>query len=111
MDTRGAYHHTIGRKGKFETIEGKETMNINDHTTQIRVLQTLQQNGLTKAQASVAQYLFLGISNGEIAKKLFVSDKTVKFHLGYIYKKLKVSNRMECLLKMQTFFESRGLND
>jgi DNA-binding NarL/FixJ family response regulator len=34
-----------------------------------------------------------GLSNGLIAKQLWVTEQTVKFHLSNIYTKLGVSNR------------------
>jgi DNA-binding NarL/FixJ family response regulator len=36
-----------------------------------------------------------GASNGEIARRLLVSERTVKFHLTNAYRKLGVSNRTE----------------
>ena len=34
-----------------------------------------------------------GLSNSEIARRLWVTEGTVKFHLTRVYKKLGVSNR------------------
>jgi|SRR5579864_7118271 len=36
-----------------------------------------------------------GASNGEIARQLWVTEQTVKFHLRNIYRKLKVTNRTQ----------------
>ena len=36
-----------------------------------------------------------GRSNGEVARKLWVTEQTVKFHLSNIYRKLGVANRTE----------------
>ena len=36
-----------------------------------------------------------GLSNSEIGRNLFVTEQTVKFHLGNIYRKLGVGNRTE----------------
>ena len=36
-----------------------------------------------------------GHSNAELAKMLWVTEQTVKFHLSNIYRKLDVSNRTE----------------
>ncbi|HEY7603524.1 MAG TPA: LuxR C-terminal-related transcriptional regulator, partial [Gaiellaceae bacterium] len=36
-----------------------------------------------------------GLSNQAIAKELWVTEQTVKFHLTNIYRKLDISNRTE----------------
>ncbi len=36
-----------------------------------------------------------GSTNGEIARKLWVTEQTVKFHLSNVYRKLEVGNRTE----------------
>jgi DNA-binding NarL/FixJ family response regulator len=36
-----------------------------------------------------------GLSNQKIAKQLWVTEQTVKFHLSNIYRKLGVANRTE----------------
>ena len=36
-----------------------------------------------------------GLSNGAIARELWVTEQTVKFHLTNIYRKLGVANRTE----------------
>ena len=36
-----------------------------------------------------------GHSNGELARTLWVTEQTVKFHLSNIYRKLNVANRTE----------------
>lgn len=51
------------------------------------------ENYLTKREAEVAAYLIHGFSNREICDRLFVCEKTIKFHATHIYKKLKVSSK------------------
>ena len=36
-----------------------------------------------------------GHSNAELARQLWVTEQTIKFHLSNIYRKLDVSNRTE----------------
>ncbi|CAD7780495.1 MAG: Bacterial regulatory proteins, luxR family [Candidatus Methanoperedenaceae archaeon GB50] len=36
-----------------------------------------------------------GFKNAEIAQKLFISEKTVKTHINKIFKKIKVTNRLQ----------------
>jgi DNA-binding NarL/FixJ family response regulator len=51
--------------------------------------------GLTDRELSILRLVAEGLSNLEIANRLFVTEQTVKFHLSNIYRKLGVSNRTE----------------
>jgi DNA-binding NarL/FixJ family response regulator len=51
--------------------------------------------GLSSRQLEVLEELALGRSNDEIARNLFISTNTVKFHLRAIYEPLDVRNRVE----------------
>lgn len=44
--------------------------------------------GLSKREAEVMELIATGYSNGEIAQRLFLSEKTVKNHVNRIYAKL-----------------------
>ena len=48
---------------------------------------------LTPSEARVAKLAAAGMSNREIAQELFVTPKTVEFHLGQTYRKLEISSR------------------
>jgi DNA-binding NarL/FixJ family response regulator len=51
--------------------------------------------GLTKREIEILQLVAEGYSNSQLAKMLWVTEQTVKFHLSNIYRKLDVSNRTE----------------
>jgi DNA-binding NarL/FixJ family response regulator len=51
--------------------------------------------GLSDREKEVLERVARGLSNRDIAKELWVSDQTVKFHLHNIYRKLNVRNRTE----------------
>lgn len=51
--------------------------------------------GLTPREIEVLQHVATGATNPTVAATLWVSDQTVKFHLGNVYRKLGVSNRFE----------------
>lgn len=50
---------------------------------------------LTQAELQVAKLAASGLSNPQIAARLFVSRSTVKLHLSNVYRKLAVGNRVE----------------
>jgi DNA-binding NarL/FixJ family response regulator len=54
---------------------------------------------LTTRELEVLRLLARGLRNKEIAARLFVSERTVNFHLANIYQKLSVSGRTEALSK------------
>jgi DNA-binding NarL/FixJ family response regulator len=55
----------------------------------------MDQPYLTRREAQILRLLSQGTSNPDIARALWVSAPTVKFHLSNIYRKLNVSNRTE----------------
>lgn len=58
---------------------------------------TESESKLTAREQEVLELLSRGLSNVEIGKKLFISDTTVKFHVGNILRKLGVSRRAEAV--------------
>lgn len=52
---------------------------------------------LTHREVEVANKVLTGLANKEIATQLFVTEKTVKFHLTTIYKKLGFVSRFELI--------------
>jgi DNA-binding NarL/FixJ family response regulator len=60
---------------------------------------TSYNNTLTTRELEVLRLLAKGLRNKEIAARLYVSERTVNFHLANIYQKLNVSGRTEALSK------------
>src|ERR1700757_4864506 len=58
----------------------------------------LIQKGLSHREAEVAELVSKGLSNKEVANQLFVTEKTVKFHLTNIYKKMNVKSRAQLIV-------------
>ena len=57
------------------------------------------ENKLTKRESEVLSLLAKGMTRDEIANKLYISSETVKMHTKNLYKKLKVKNKIEALIK------------
>ena len=55
--------------------------------------------GLSEREHEVLGLLAEGLSNAEIAKRLFVSPNTVKTHLARVYDKLEVGRRTQAVKK------------
>ena len=53
---------------------------------------------LSAREVEVMQLIGRGMSNAEIAKTLFLSEKTVKNHLTNIFRKLQVTDRTQAVL-------------
>ncbi len=51
--------------------------------------------GLTSRELEIMKAVARGLANKAIAKELWITEQTVKFHLTNIYRKLRVSNRTE----------------
>jgi DNA-binding NarL/FixJ family response regulator len=51
--------------------------------------------GLTRRETEILTLVAEGHSNAQLARMLWVTEQTVKFHLSNIYRKLDVSNRTE----------------
>ena len=49
--------------------------------------------GLSAREVEVLRLVATGLTNAEVAKKLFISSRTVNRHLNSVYQKLGVSSR------------------
>ncbi len=58
--------------------------------------------GLTPAEQAVARLVAAGRSNRQTASELYVSVKTVEFHLGHIYDKLGIRSRKDLINRIGT---------
>jgi two-component system, NarL family, response regulator LiaR len=53
---------------------------------------------LTEREKSILALMVEGLSNTNIAERLFIGEATVKFHISNIFAKLGVSNRIEAVV-------------
>lgn len=58
----------------------------------------IEDNGLSKREASIYSLIKMGYCNKEIGRSLQLSEKTIKHYLTNVYRKLGVSNRLELAL-------------
>ncbi|RYU95349.1 helix-turn-helix transcriptional regulator [Emticicia agri] len=61
--------------------------------------QALQELGLSKRELEVLQLMATGLSNQEIAAKLFVSLNTIKTHTSKVFEKLDAKRRTQAIEK------------
>ena len=61
----------------------------------VQVSQTL---GLSPRQAEIVRHLLLGESDKQIAKELRISIPTVRTHLGRLFQKFELNDRVELIL-------------
>jgi DNA-binding CsgD family transcriptional regulator len=50
---------------------------------------------LTVQEAQVAELAREGLANVEIGARLFISPRTVEYHLGHVFTKLGINSRMQ----------------
>lgn len=60
---------------------------------------TLIQKGLSNREAEIAELVSKGMSNKEIASQFVLAEKTVKFHLTNVYKKMHVKSRAQLIVQ------------
>jgi len=77
----------INRKGKNQQIESSTPIDK----------QTLESVGLSKREYEILQEISNGLSNKEIADKLFVSESTVKTHVSNLFIKLDAKRRTQAI--------------
>jgi DNA-binding NarL/FixJ family response regulator len=59
--------------------------------------ETSSADQLTDRELEVLNLLVKGARNKEIAARLFITERTVKFHTSIIFQKLGVTNRSEAI--------------
>ena len=60
-------------------------------------------NLLSAREAQVARAVCAGRSNKEVADLMFISERTVKAHLGAVFEKLGVRDRLQLVLRLSGF--------
>ena len=80
---RQVYEHSIYLPGAI------------DRTRAAAVDDPSESSDLTQRELEILRLVSEGTSNAQLARSLWVTEQTVKFHLSNIYRKLGVANRTE----------------
>lgn len=64
------------------------------------MLSAANMHGLSSRELEVLSLILEGNSSKEAAKKLYLSKRTIDFHLARIYDKLGVSNRVQAIRRV-----------
>jgi DNA-binding CsgD family transcriptional regulator/tetratricopeptide (TPR) repeat protein len=87
-------------KIKDSDIDDNKKYIDNNSNSGVRSTQNIGNGDLTDRETEVLHLISEGMSNADIAEKIFVSTNTIKYHIKNIYLKLDVKNRVEALNKI-----------
>ena len=73
------------------------------------LLASLVLGTLTDRETQVLRLIARGLSNPEIAARLFLSPRTVEWHLGHVFAKLEIHSRGQ-LMRALSASDTEGLS-
>ncbi len=85
---------TLARK-LFSEVNRREAERRHES---VDMLRRRKEERLTYREVEVLQLVAKGLSNQEMAQRLFLSEKTVKNHLTNIFRKINVTDRTQAVL-------------
>jgi DNA-binding CsgD family transcriptional regulator len=83
----------------FTVRTQRELLLTGEHMTSRRDVHTA---GLTAQEMRIADLASAGASNPDIGAQLFISPRTVEYHLRKVYRKLGISSRVELARRLIT---------
>lgn len=81
----------VTRKVVSQFMSGKSLPDVMSQSSE-------EMDGLTERELEVLQMVGQGLTNKEVAHRLFISDRTVQAHLSNIFSKLQVTSRTEAVM-------------
>lgn len=82
---------------KPKTVLVEKTIYVENPETFERNEEIITQLGLSKRELEVLELMAQGLSNHEIAERLFVSLNTIKTHCSRLFEKLEVKRRTQAV--------------
>ncbi|WP_395727276.1 AAA family ATPase [Nakamurella sp.] len=97
---RAAAHQLQGARDRFSRLQARPYLDRCDRELAACGLapakrSTFDPSRLTAQESAVARLVAMGMGNRQVASELFISIKTVQFHLTHIYAKLNINSRAE----------------
>ncbi|HEY5878442.1 MAG TPA: AAA family ATPase [Nakamurella sp.] len=97
---RAAAHQLQGARDRFSKLMANPYLERCDRELAACGLapakrSTFDPSRLTAQESAVARLVAMGMGNRQVASELFISIKTVQFHLTHIYAKLNINSRAE----------------
>ena len=77
-------------------MEAAERLGLNAAVASMR--QPAEPSQLSRRELDVLNHIQLGLTNRQIAQKLFVSTNTINKHVQQVLRKLEVSNRVQAAM-------------
>lgn len=77
--------------------------NFKRHEAEVRKIE------LTHREEQIIREVSKGLTNKEVASKLLISEKTVKYYMTCVMQKLHARNRVEAVTALRRYWESEAL--
>ena len=86
-------------KPKLHTVVVEKEVYVNNNAGFVLNEAEMNRLGLSRRELEVLQLMAQGLSNGEIAERLFVSLNTIKTHSSKLFEKMDVKRRTQAVEK------------
>jgi DNA-binding NarL/FixJ family response regulator len=77
--------------------------NFKKHEAEVRKI------NLTHREEQIIREVSMGLTNKEVASKLLISEKTVKYYMTCVMQKLHVRNRVEAVTALRRYWEREAV--
>ncbi|WP_211208402.1 response regulator transcription factor [Belliella baltica] len=95
------------RREQFQEIESlkSDITDKNGYDINFSAINVKLPTPLSEREKDVVEQLELGLSNQEIATRLYVSENTIKTHLKNIFIKTEAQNRTDLIHRLRLYSE------